>query len=245
MSKAGIERTMLKQDSPNLNSIGYRIRELRQKKGLTQMELGNLIGCAQNTITAWEKNKGRAPHKELLGKIAKILGVSVDYLFGIGDPNMPRIPCYGEVCTNEFAWPENEQPDHYIEVPSEEYSTKRYSFKILDDLLEPVIDKGDYGVFEATPVEDGDVVVVYFPKTNKAMIKKWRQENNLVMISEINPNNTYPPYFFELKATEGPLEYTIKKNRINEHLIIKGKLVAVKQVAKSIKISHKISYIFS
>jgi transcriptional regulator with XRE-family HTH domain len=36
-------------------AIGQRIRELRDQRGLTQAELAKLLGCAQNTIVAWDE----------------------------------------------------------------------------------------------------------------------------------------------------------------------------------------------
>lgn len=59
--------------------IGNKIKELREKKGLTQKELAEEIGVAQSTIAMIEsgKNKGSI---ETLAKIANYFNVSIDYL---------------------------------------------------------------------------------------------------------------------------------------------------------------------
>jgi len=57
------------------------IRTCREQKGLSQEELGQVVGVTRQTIAAWEKTE-RVPSIEQLGKIAKALGVPVDLLFG-------------------------------------------------------------------------------------------------------------------------------------------------------------------
>ncbi|WP_247930726.1 helix-turn-helix domain-containing protein [Streptococcus mitis] len=58
-----------------------RLKELRLKKGLTQTELGEKVGVKQSTFTNWEKGK-REPSFENLIKLADLLEVSLDWLFG-------------------------------------------------------------------------------------------------------------------------------------------------------------------
>lgn len=60
--------------------IGMKIREFRTKKGLTQEELGQLVGVTTQAVSKWER--GGAPDAEILPRIADALGVSVDALFG-------------------------------------------------------------------------------------------------------------------------------------------------------------------
>lgn len=60
-------------------SLHERIKEARQKCGLTQEQLGKLIGVAKTTITGYEKN--REPTAAKVGEIADALGVDVNFLF--------------------------------------------------------------------------------------------------------------------------------------------------------------------
>ncbi len=69
----------LKEEKKNLFSV--RLKELRLKKGLTQTELGEKVGVKQNTFTNWENGK-REPSFENLVKLADLLEVSLDSLFG-------------------------------------------------------------------------------------------------------------------------------------------------------------------
>ena len=69
----------LKEEKKNLFSV--RLKELRLKKGLTQTELGEKVGVKQSTFTNWENGK-REPSFENLVKLADLLDVSLDSLFG-------------------------------------------------------------------------------------------------------------------------------------------------------------------
>ena len=61
--------------------FSVRLKELRLKKGLTQTELGEKVGVKQSTFTNWENGK-REPNFETIIKIADLLEVSLDWLFG-------------------------------------------------------------------------------------------------------------------------------------------------------------------
>lgn len=59
-------------------SLHDRIKEARVKQGLTQAELGNLIGVAKTTIAGYEKN--HEPTVAQFGLLAKVLKVNVSFL---------------------------------------------------------------------------------------------------------------------------------------------------------------------
>ena len=58
-----------------------RLREAREKRGLTPAELGHLIGKDRSTVSNYERNVGHPP-LDVLVVIAKVLRVSVDHLLG-------------------------------------------------------------------------------------------------------------------------------------------------------------------
>lgn len=60
-------------------SLHDRIKEARVKKGLTQEQLGQLVGVAKTTITGYEKN--REPTAAKVGEIADALSVDVNFLY--------------------------------------------------------------------------------------------------------------------------------------------------------------------
>lgn len=58
-----------------------RLKELRKKKGLKQQEIAELLGVKRNTYSDWENGKTE-PSFENLIKLADLLEVTLDYLFG-------------------------------------------------------------------------------------------------------------------------------------------------------------------
>ena len=58
-----------------------RIKRLRKNKGLKQQELAEILGIKRNTYSDWENGKTE-PSFENLIKLADLLEVSIDWLFG-------------------------------------------------------------------------------------------------------------------------------------------------------------------
>lgn len=68
------------QDSKRFR--GERLRDAREKRGLSQEELAARIGAAQTQITRYEKNNSQ-PSQAVLIRLAETLEVSTDYLLGL------------------------------------------------------------------------------------------------------------------------------------------------------------------
>lgn len=60
-------------------TTGERIREIRDKRGMTQDQLANQAKISKSFLSEIENNKRNVSSQALL-RIAKILGASVDYL---------------------------------------------------------------------------------------------------------------------------------------------------------------------
>ena len=69
--------------------LGIKIKEFRTKKGITQEELGQLVGVTTQAVSKWER--GGTPDAELLPQIAKALGVSIDALFNMEQDTGSRL----------------------------------------------------------------------------------------------------------------------------------------------------------
>lgn len=65
--------------------IGKFINRLRKEKGLTQKELGNILGISDNSVSKWERGIN-CPDLSCLNDLSEILGVSVNELLN-GEKN--------------------------------------------------------------------------------------------------------------------------------------------------------------
>lgn len=61
------------------NNIGKIISKIRKEKGLTQQQLGDIIGVSSKTISKWECGNG-LPDITFLKKISEILGLTIEEL---------------------------------------------------------------------------------------------------------------------------------------------------------------------
>ena len=59
------------------DSIGARIRLLRQRQGMTQGELGAALGVSRSLVARWETNRSGGAHN--LPQLAKKLGVAQEF----------------------------------------------------------------------------------------------------------------------------------------------------------------------
>lgn len=62
-----------------------RLKELREKKGLSQEALAEELEIPRSSITHYENSDDRLPRQKRLNEIADFFGVSVDYLIGRAD----------------------------------------------------------------------------------------------------------------------------------------------------------------
>lgn len=65
-----------------------RLKELREKTGMSQYAFAAAFGVAQSTVGSWEAGK-REPNFETTQRLADFFDVSVDYLLGRTDNPSP------------------------------------------------------------------------------------------------------------------------------------------------------------
>lgn len=61
--------------------LSERIRQLRQDRGLSQVDLARRLNVTKQSVSNWE-NDNIQPSIEMLQRIADIFSVSTDYLLG-------------------------------------------------------------------------------------------------------------------------------------------------------------------
>ena len=64
-----------------LEDLGKRIRGRREKRGLKQGDIASALQVSPQAVSKWERGEN-APDITLLGRLAALLGVTVDWLLG-------------------------------------------------------------------------------------------------------------------------------------------------------------------
>lgn len=75
-----------------------RLKQLRQKHGLTQVELANILGLKPTAISNYESNRNEPSFDKLIA-LSKEFDVTCDYLLGISDS---ALPIGGEILDKEI-----------------------------------------------------------------------------------------------------------------------------------------------
>lgn len=71
-----------------MDTLGKRIKYLRETQGITQRQLAEAIGIREATLSRYENDK-RDTQWQILGKLAEKLNTSSDYLLGLTDNMLP------------------------------------------------------------------------------------------------------------------------------------------------------------
>ncbi len=68
--------------------LHLKLRELREKSGMSQAETAKLLGCSQQTYSRYESHTTEIPLESLIF-LADYYDTSVDYLLGITEITEP------------------------------------------------------------------------------------------------------------------------------------------------------------
>jgi transcriptional regulator with XRE-family HTH domain len=72
----------------DISVFSFRLRRLREERGLLQKEVADVLGVARGTYANYESGR-RVPEAETLGKLAGFFTVSLDYLTGRSEVMRP------------------------------------------------------------------------------------------------------------------------------------------------------------
>lgn len=64
-----------------------KLRALREARGLTQLQVANRVGISKAMVSAYE-TASKAPSIEVLIRLSRLFGISVDYLVCVDAPKV-------------------------------------------------------------------------------------------------------------------------------------------------------------
>lgn len=198
-------------DKKNLEVIraAAHIRELRKEKGMSQRELGTILGFDRSLITKYESG-GVPQSAEFARKMSDLCGVSMDYILGkteernfdpsrlanyVGRPERYiRVPVIGTVkCgPNGFAY---QYLDGMEMLPDDGTHTDVVAFRCSGDSMSGLgIFDGDIAFVHMQPdVESGDLAVVVVDG-EEGMLKRVVKKAGMVLLESANA--AYPTRVF-------------------------------------------------
>ena len=176
------------------------IKYVREKRGLSQSKLAEMIDVNQTTIARWE-DENRIPTIDKAIQVSNILNIPLDILVGKNlqfdnvepvniDSNIIKIPVFGTI---KAGIPIESQSDiiEYVEIPKiwTRGGKKFYGLKISGDSMFPKYNEDDIVIFEQnddTTLYHGKDVAIMINGTESTFKKLLVNEQGIVL----QPYNT-------------------------------------------------------
>ena len=183
-----------------METMGERIKRLRQLKGITQEDLAKIVGLQRGAIAKYEIGIVENMKQTTIKKMADYFGVKPSYLMcledkldELGNP-VVSIPLLGTVKAGynylaEENWIGNVDIDKKL-ADSGEF----FALNVKGDSMSPVLIEGDIVIVKKQDdFENGDIVVALI-NGDEATIKKAKKSDSSILLQPFN--NNYEPLIF-------------------------------------------------
>ncbi len=201
--------------------FGTIIKELRERKGLSQEELGKIVGVSDKTVSSWEINRTE-PKMGIVQLLADYFKVSTDYLikgneaidesiYKSANISFIKIPLYEPISCGTGAFVEDNIID-YIAVPDDGLNPyKEYFAQIADgnSMIDVGIANGDIIVFEKSNTIDDGKIGCFCIDEGVATCKKIKKGPSFIQLIPANPK--YDPIVIDLNNTNFRVVGILKK----------------------------------
>lgn len=171
-----------------------KIKELREKKKLTQRQLADRIGVGLSTVTHWEQGK-RYPNSICRKKLCEFFGVTEAFLFqgsfDVTELTLPvcKVPLISWIHANQFSTAEDPFPAGVSDTYA--YSTWKgknmFALKIKNDCMEPEFRENDVVIVDPSiEPRNNDFVVIKSLKSNEATFKQFKIYGEKIILHPLN-----------------------------------------------------------
>lgn len=175
-----------------------RLRQTMAERGYKQADLVKATGFSDGQLSSWYNGKYR-PNAEKTAKIAKALGVSVDYLLGKEEAQTERPPKIHEVSVLgkvAAGVPISAQEDIIGSIWTDK---ECFALKVKGDSMSPRIMDGDIVlVKKQESAEDGDLVIAEID--GEATCKVLKRSHGSVMLVPFNA--AFAPFVYTGQEAE-------------------------------------------
>ncbi len=182
-----------------LISLGKRIKQARNRAGLTQVELAGKLEIAYPTLNKYERGH-RIPDASLLSRMAKLLGCDPGWLLSGENTDTDHFsyviqtPVLNKV-TDSFPDHVSEEACEYISLP--DIPQGSFSLIVKGENMSPAIRENDYVIFNPSAnIENGDIIIVN-NEWGESMLRRYCTRKSEVFLVSDNPE--YQPVMFDGK----------------------------------------------
>ncbi|MFX3620155.1 MAG: LexA family protein [Acinetobacter radioresistens] len=190
-----------------METLGFRLKNLRKTKKLTQQKIADAIGVSKTSVIYWERGDNLPKHESLTA-LAAVLGVDTDYLlYGKGtyviEPNVSSpIPLAGRLIpviswvqagswTSVDSVPTGTQFNEWL-PPNPKCGKNGYGLEVVGESMLPDFRPGDKIYvnpdFQPSELKTGDLVIVSCEGDAEATFKKLIVESGNMYLQPLNPD---------------------------------------------------------
>lgn len=180
-----------------------RIRYLREELGLSQAEIGKILGITSQGIGLYENEKRDIP-TDFLIKLASFFGVSTDYILGktntrienikndIVDDVPTKIPVVGKISAGlPILATENIESYEYAPSIYIKEGFEYFYLRVNGDSMNLKFNDGDLLLVQKQDNLENDEIGVILVDGMDATVKKYKYENGLVILSPMSTNTDH------------------------------------------------------
>lgn len=166
-------------------TIGSRIKAARLQRGLSQVDLADLVNVSQPTVANWENNS-HAPRHLALGKVAESLDISQTWLLQGGDDTEKDIGRPAAYLSQPIQhvpilrWPErgqsfqlNSPPQDYLAVSTDAKSP--FALVASDPAMAAEFSIGSLIILDADDIKLRDGAAYLFDQDGELQVRRWRE----------------------------------------------------------------------
>lgn len=198
------------------NSIGNRIKHLRESNGYTQKKLATKLGLKGETAIANYEAGYSIPKDEVKLKMCEIFNCTLDYLMCKSDDKKFKadtdslsnklflIPVLKNIyCDNSLFQEEN--IDFYLPIAPNMYHIsspgKCFFFKISEEGINKLVKSGSYVLIQIqNSAQDEDIILTLANNNKKTMLRKYKKLNKqFVMLEPISEDSSFQSITIDLK----------------------------------------------
>lgn len=180
-----------------------RLRYLREELGLSQAEIGKMLGITSQGIGLYENEKRDIP-TDFLIKLAGFFGVSTDYILGktntridnikndIVDDVPTKIPVVGKISAGlPILATENIESYEYAPSIYIKEGFEYFYLRVNGDSMNLKFNDGDLLLVQKQDNLENDEIGVILVDGMDATVKKYKYENGLVILSPMSTNTDH------------------------------------------------------
>ena len=189
------------------SKVGNYIKSLRKSKGLTQEELGNMIGVKKAAVQKWESGMVQNLKRNTIKQLSDIFEVSPASFIDNDDPiesnatilpqeKIRMIPVYESVSAGFGSYADNYILEYIpLFISSDEEARNTLCIKVQGNSMYPKIEDGDsIQVLKQDWCESGQVAVILIDGED-SVVKKIEYDKNSITLLSFNPE--YAPRVFK------------------------------------------------